>query len=118
MHPPLCPDLRELSGETYRISYDPAAETRGERSDPWTMQLPCAGRGVTLYPHGPDRLAVEVDRRPGVARALAALPGVTVTQDGGFGGEMTVTFPLERFAAVAAIVRPRRRRKLTPEQRE
>jgi hypothetical protein len=32
----------------------------------------------TIYPHGRDLLAVEVDHHPGVARKLLGIPGVTL----------------------------------------
>jgi hypothetical protein len=47
---------------------------------------------------------------------LAAIPGVTLWQDGD--REKCFLFPADLFPAVAAVVEPRRRRKchLTPEQ--
>ena len=79
------------------------------------MQLPCRGRGVTIYPHGGDRLAVEVDGRPGLVKQLTALPGVGLWQDGD--GEKTFVFEVGLFDAVAGVVRPHRRRRLSAEQR-
>ena len=79
------------------------------------MQLPCRGRGVCIYPFGVSRLAVEVDGRPGLAKKLAGIPGVELWQDGD--GETTFVFPVDRFAEVAAIVKPHRRRRLSPEGR-
>jgi hypothetical protein len=107
-------DLRALFGDRHRITHDESAEGR---HDPWMAQIPCAGKGVTIHPHGGDVLAVEVNGRPGVAKALAEL-GLAVHQDGGRGSDMTFLFPVERFEEVALIVKPRRRRKLTPEQRQ
>src|SRR5262245_57890190 len=79
------------------------------------IQLPCE-RG-TIYPFGGDRLAVEVDGRPLTARAIAAIPGVTLHQDGA--SEKTFVFPIELFERVAAVVRPRKQRRchLTGEQK-
>jgi hypothetical protein len=76
-------------------------------------------RGVVIYPAGGDRLAVEVDYHPHVARRLAAIPGVELWQDGD--REKTFVFPVELFDVVAAVVQPRKRRRptnLTPEQRQ
>jgi len=70
---------------------------------------------VTIYPHGGDRLAVEVDGRPGLAKKLAAIPGVELGQDGD--GEKTFLFDLGLFDAVAGVVRPHRRRRLSAGQR-
>jgi hypothetical protein len=77
------------------------------------MQLPCE-RG-TIYPYGGDRLAVEVDYRPLTAKALAGLSGVVLVQDGDH--EKTFVFHVDLFEQVAATVRPRRRQRLSAEQR-
>ena len=95
-----------------RITLDPAA---GDRSnDPWMLTMPC--RKGEIYPHGGDRLSVEVTGRR-IADRLAVIPGVTLWQDGD--REKCFLFPVELFPAVAEIVQPRRRRKchLTDEQK-
>jgi hypothetical protein len=69
------------------------------------MLLP--GRRGTIYPFGDDLLAVDVDGHPITARRLAEL-GLRCTQDGDT--EKTFVFPVERFAEVAALVLPRKRR--------
>src|SRR6516164_5179299 len=73
-----CVNLLEAFGEDYKVTFDPAYDRRRVPRrclDPWMMQLPCRGRGVTIYPFGGCRLAVEVDGRPGLVKQLAALPG-------------------------------------------
>src|SRR5882724_9649821 len=80
------------------------------------MQIPCTGHGVTIYPHGGNVLAVEVDGRRNIAKKLAALPGLRLWQEGD--RERTWLFDVSLFPQVAAIVQPKRRRQLTPEQRE
>lgn len=110
---PTCLNLAELFGDRYRIGHDEVAQTWGERADPWMMTILCR-RGV-IYPQGGDLLAVEVDYRPGIAKQLAALGGVRCVQDGDH--EKTFVFPVALFDAVAAIVKPRKRRKLSPERR-
>jgi hypothetical protein len=109
--PAPCVNLKERYGDRYRLGWDPADES-GHR-DPWMMVLLC--QRAVIYPHGGDQLAVEVDGHPVTARRLAEL-GLRCTQDGDH--EKTFVFPLERFEEVAALVLPRRRRQLTPEQRE
>jgi hypothetical protein len=114
---PECVNLRERYGRDYHISYDPAYDPRGvhrRNLDAWMMTIPCRGN-ITIYPHGRDLLAVEVDHHPGVAKRLAAL-GLVVWQDGDKEG--TFLFDVSEFEAVAEIVRPRKKRRLTPEQRE
>jgi hypothetical protein len=64
---------------------------------------------------GGSRLAVSVDGHPLVARKVAALPCVTVTQDGDDG--LTAVFELADFDAVAALVHPRRKRVLSEANR-
>src|SRR5262245_5777660 len=110
-----CPDLRELYGDTYRITRDEVAESL---NDPWGMTM--NGQNGTIYPFGHDLLAVDVDYHPAAARKVAAVPGVRVHQDGGLLSEMTFVFHVDLFAAVAAIVKPNRlrgRRQLPPEER-
>lgn len=111
---PPCIDLRERFGDAYRIGHDDSAATCGERRDPWMMTLLCQ-RGV-IYPAGGDTLAVEIDGRPGVAKQVAAIPGVRVFQWGE--RERTLHFDVALFDRVAEIVRPRKRRRchLTAEQ--
>lgn len=105
---PVCVNLADRYGAVYRITYDPAydpAHVPHDKRDPRYMQMPC-DRG-TIYPHGGEMLAVEVDYRPKVAAKVAALPGVVVHQDGDH--EKTFLFDVSLFAQVAALVRPRRR---------
>jgi hypothetical protein len=112
-----CINLQERFGDRFRITWDPAYDPKGiHAKDPWYMQIPGAKRGVTLYPHGGDTLAVEVNYHPGVCRQLDAL-GLKLHQDGGRHGERTYLFNVSRFEEVAAIVQPRKRRRLNPEQR-
>ena len=108
-------NLAARFGRDYKVGHDPAARTRRQKRDPWMLQLPCRGKGVTIYPHGGDWLAVEVDGRPGLAKQLAAIPGVELWQNGD--GEKTFLFPVGRFSEVAAVVQPHRRRRLSPERR-
>lgn len=106
-------NVQERFGDSYKISFDPAAESWGGRKDPAMMQISC--RRGTIYPHGGDMLAVEVDYRRRTAKAVAELPGVRLHQDGD--QEKTFLFPVELFGQVAAIGKPRKRRQLTEEQR-
>ena len=108
-----------MFGDRYRITFDEAYSPRNvpqAKLDPWMMQIPCAGRGITIFPHGGNLLAVEVDGRRAIAKKLAALPGLRLWQDGD--RECTWLFDVSLFPQVAAIVQPRRRRQFTPEQRE
>jgi hypothetical protein len=105
------PNLENLFGNRFRVTYDTAVESR---NDPWMMQIACRGEGITIYSHGEATLAIEVNERPGVVRKLRTM-GLAVHQDGE--REVTFLFPVSRFEEVAAVVNPRRRRVLTEEQR-
>jgi hypothetical protein len=107
---PTCINLRERFGERYRIGFDEAAEGK---NDPWEMTI--LGRFGTIYPHGGDYLAVEIDRHPRIAKQVAAIPGVVLHQDGD--DEKTFVFPVSLFDQVAAIVEPKRIKQLTGEQK-
>jgi hypothetical protein len=113
--PATCVNLAARFGQDFKITHDPAARTRPQKRDPWMMQLPCRGKGVTIYPFGGDRLAVEVDGRPGLVKKLVAIPDVELLQDGD--GEKTFLFEVALFGPVAAVVRPRKRRRLPEGQR-
>jgi hypothetical protein len=114
MIPSLCINLAERFGWQYRIGYDPASLARAEKADPWMMTIPC--RFGVIYPRGGNLLAAEMDYHPSIARRLASLPGVVLTQDGD--GEKTFTFQVELFDRVAEILRPRKRRQVPVRQRE
>lgn len=107
-----CIDLAARFGGRYRITWDEAAGPRP--TDPWLMQIPC--QAGTIYPHGGDKLALELDYHRHLAKRVAAIPGVRLHQDGDH--EKTFVFPSDLFDAVAAIVQPKRRRQLTPEQKQ
>ncbi len=108
-----CINLRERFGKQYRISHDEAASAGGERADPWMMTIP--GRFGTVYPHGGESLAVEIDGHPRIAKQVEAIPGIVLHQDGNY--EKTFVFPVDLFDQVAAIVELKRVKRLTDEQR-
>jgi hypothetical protein len=105
------PNLKELFRDRYRLTYDPAAATWGERLDPWMHQIPCLN-GV-IYCHGDGKLGVECLGQ--TAKKLLAIEGTKLHQQGST--EWTVVFPLELFEQVALIVKPRKRRTLSPERK-
>jgi hypothetical protein len=113
-----CINLQQIFGQTYRIGRDPAyfAEygPHAYRSDPWYWRVLCKFGHV--YPHSSTHLGASTDRRGAIANRLRRIPGVRVVQDGSDG--VTVVFPIELFDAVAVHMKPRKRRRLTPEQRK
>jgi len=112
-----CVNLRERFGGRYRVEYEESYFAqygpRARVDDPWLQIIPCQ-RGH-IYPWGPSTLAASTNNWGPTARKLAALDFTTVWQDGDDG--MTILFPLERFPEVAALMRPKRRRQMTEEQR-
>src|SRR5262249_10805673 len=65
------------------------------------------------YPHGANRLAVEC--KGVTAKKLLALPGITVHQRGNT--DWTLLFDVALAERVFAILKPRKRRKLSGEQK-
>lgn len=110
-------NLRELFGETYRIGFEEsyyAERTRHTIDDPWLQIIP--GTYGHIYPHGGELLAVSTHRRGRIAKKLIDLPGVVVVQSGDDG--INATFPLSVFDDVASLIGARKRRNVSPEQRE
>lgn len=111
-----CANLSDLFGDRFKIDFDPVIDSHGrqrDKIDPWLQVMRCE-RGE-IYPFGDDKLAVEVQGRPITARRLAELDCCKVYQNGDH--EVSFIFPVKRFEEVAAIVRPRKRRRLSEEQK-
>lgn len=115
-----CVDLRRTFAGRFRFAWDEAY--RGERPDfrpieaPWLTIIPC--RFGTILPWGGRRLAAYSAAGATKRRELERLAGVTVAQGGGPGAvDVVVTFDGAAIEAVAAVLRPRRARRLTAEQR-
>ena len=116
-----CVDLRQtFAGRRFKFAWDEAH--RVERPEfrkveaAWLTTIPC--RAGTIYPHGARHLAALCTAGAPTRRALEALVCVTVTQGGGPRcPEVIVTFDVADFDTVAAIMQPRRQRRLSPEQR-
>lgn len=111
-----CIDLKEQFGGYYRVTYEPnyVAELgeRSRRQNSWLLTIPC--QHGHIYPHGGELLGASSNHRGRIANRLAALPFVRVVQDGDDG--VNVVFHVADFDAVAAILKPRRRRRLSPQQ--
>ena len=109
-------DLRQLFGERYRITLDEAARhERGGRNNPWYYQIPCK-RGM-IYPYSDELLAFYcqgIRLRHKVRREHPDLEYLHWSDE----GEAVFLFPLDRFDQIAVYARPRRRRRLSAEQRK
>lgn len=109
---PTCIDFRLAFGKKYRMTLDPSSETKRKTSaDAWMLQIPC--RTGVIYPFGGTKLAIELDNHSRTAKRLAKC--CKLHQDGD--KEKTFLFDLADFDAVAAIVHPKRRRRLSEEER-
>ena len=115
-----CINLRERFGRTYRIGRDPsyAAEhgSKARRPDLWLDLILC--KHGQIAPYGGKMLLASTKRAGAVAKRLAALECVEITQNGNDG--VNARFHVDDFRQVAAILKPRRRRRrvMSPEQRE
>ena len=107
-----CLNLNHRFGKRYKIGWDECHQRRDK--DPWLMQIPCEHGHI--YPHGGEILGFASDKRGGIAKSLASQPYATVAQDGADG--MNILFNVTHFANVVKIVKPKRRRRLSPQARE
>jgi hypothetical protein len=111
-----CIDLKESYGDRYKIRHEQSYQAErgkgGRRHDPWTLVILC--RHGHVYPHGGDYLGASTDRRGPIAKQLAALECVRVGQDGDDG--INAVFHVDDFDQVAAVMKPKRRRRLPPDQ--
>ena len=112
-----CPNLKELYGDQFKVKYEPSyfAEhgQRGRADAPWLQVIECVGRRGHFFPWSENELAVSVDK-PGTVRKVRKLACCKCVQDGDDGA--TFAFPASDFPKVAAIMRPKIRRKTTERQ--
>ena len=113
-----CINLKERFGDRCRIEYEESyyAERgdHGRLEDPWLMLIPC--QHGHICPWGGEILAACTDKRGPVAKKLVELPVTEMWQDGDDG--VNVKFHVDHFDQVEEIIKPKRRRRLSPEQRE
>jgi len=114
---PDCINLKEMFGEQFKVEYEEsyyAERSRETVEDPWLMVLLCENGHIC--PWGGSNLAACTNGSGSVAKRLKALPFTTVAQDGADGAN--VVFDVAHFDRVAEIMKPRRRRRLSPEARQ
>jgi hypothetical protein len=110
-----CVNLKDRFGSRYRAWHENTIWGGPKAvfpSDPWLQVIPCQFGHIA--PWGGELLAASVDGHRGVAGRLRRLACVSVVQDGDF-GELTATFHVDDFDAVAEVMRPRRRRVMNPD---
>lgn len=104
-------DLKARFGDRYKIAHDEAADHEaGGRHNPWLYQIPC--RCGHIYPYSDNLLAVYCDRR-GVLPRFREIEGLIAHQIGD--EEAVYLFETGLFEAVAAVVHPKRRRRMSAE---
>jgi hypothetical protein len=99
-------NLKTKYGSKYKITIEDGTE----KNDPAGFQIPC--KFGHIYCHGEKLLGVSTNHPGRLVQRLAKLPGVTLLQDGSDGSNLS--FPPAAFQAVAKVMRPRTRRKLSP----
>ena len=113
-----CINLKRRFGDRYRVEFEESYHAdhgdRARTEDPWLMIIPCQ-RGH-IYPHSHNRLGASTDRCGKTANQLKRLACTKVVQDGSVG--VNVIFEVSDFEKVAKIMKPRRRRRQSPEQRQ
>jgi len=102
--------FKVVYAEDYGVQYGPRATTE----DPWYMELPC--EHGTIGPWDETHLVACTRTAGPIAKALKALPFAHVHQDGVDGAN--VVFPADRFGELAVLLKPRRRRVLSPSARQ
>ncbi len=112
-----CIDLQARFGQRYQIGCDPAYSPQGRawaKLDPWFLTIPCLHGHIC--PCGGTLLAAYTMHHGPVARQLARLPFARVVQHGDDGAN--VLFDVAHFAAVARIMKPRRKRQVSEAERQ
>jgi hypothetical protein len=106
-------DLKKMYGARYKIVLDESADIPDQSTADrqWLQQIPA--KYGHIYVHGRDSLGAWATGRI-MSGKLAAVPGVRVHQRGSI--EVTVVFHPDLFPSVAALLRPRKRRRLSTEQ--
>ena len=110
---PTCINLKREFGDRFKVAYEESyAAERGNHAraeDPWLMVILC--QHGEIYPYGDDLLVASTKKAGSIARTLKALPYVSLYREGFCGSDLI--FPLDQFEAVAAIMKPRKRRRLS-----
>src|SRR5262249_1255264 len=108
-------DLAAVAGDRFRFvldsSYEVSDRTRDDRL--WCARIECAYGHI--YPHGPNALGAWPGRRMMVSK-LISIPGVRIRQRGD--AEVTVVFPPDLLDTVCDVLKARRRRRTSDQQRE
>jgi hypothetical protein len=112
---PMCVDLQALYGTRLKLRREADGVTWSTTPEPeriWLLEIPCK-HGV-VYPTGGDGLAAVVTGRR-IGHQIAALPGIRSSRGD---IERVVTFGIDDAEPVLALLKPHRRRQISPGERE
>jgi hypothetical protein len=116
----MCTDLRQLAGDRFRVWNEPEARRARKTDDRWDLILLGRAGSVAPWAYAPPRgsgaLVACTNSAITTRRLLDAVPGSVIVQEGSGGANFV--FPAEHLDTVAGILRLRRRRRYTPEQRQ
>jgi hypothetical protein len=107
-----CLDLRTKKG--FRLVNEQTGKRAGKRDDSWELLIP--GRSGSVSPYGGDLLIASTRSTVTTKRIIDAVPGAIVNQDADDG--QNLLFDVKHFATVAGILKLRKKRVMTAEQRE
>jgi hypothetical protein len=106
-------NLQVLAGDRHQIVLDPSAKGEPCSARPWFYRIPCKYGFIAVY--GADKLVAHC-RAGRLIPRLLKIPGVVARQRGD--GEVNAVFPPERLKDVARLLGARRKRQMSPEERE
>lgn len=107
------PDLPSLARDLrVRYGLDPSDADSPRSERPWLWRIP--GKYGHVSVHGRNRLAVTCTTNR-LRTRLLTIPGVVIHQDGDT--EFSALFAPECLRSVCEVIKPKRRRVLTPDQR-
>ena len=115
---PKCVDLRKLYGDRFKMgleeSYFAERPEFRKQERPWLTHILCQYGTIGVW--GDNDLVACTTRNGATASKLRKLPFARVAQDGSDG--VNVVFDLKHFDEVAEIMKPRRRRQLSEQEKQ
>ncbi|MEW5924345.1 MAG: hypothetical protein AB1746_10190, partial [Candidatus Zixiibacteriota bacterium] len=109
-------NLKEQYGDKFKIGLDEAASCEGEsKKDPWYFLIPC--KYGDIYPFSDRRLAFLCNGAGIRSRLQKEHPEIEV-RNWSDNGETVFVFDPEQFNIIAEYAKPRRKRKVSPKERQ
>ena len=108
-------DLKEKFGKQYKIGYDPAVEVGESKHDPWNYLILC--KHGNIYPYSAKKLAFYCIGS-GIRKKLHKEHPDIEVYNWSDDGEAIFPFFLDQFDLIAKYAKPRRKRRLSEEQKQ